>query len=177
MTPRSYGVRMHRLFERARTAEDIYASLDGLLASGEMDKAGYDDIKVKIDTAFESDVLREMFFGRAAVYCERNILLPQEVGMGGLSGSNDDKTAAGMGDGGSDGDVEAAAPHLSPVPTVWWLFPTRHICSTTSSVPEGRDTTVRCVVISGCWSGWVILMCADGCGMSYRARWWRRVTT
>lgn len=112
MTPRSYGVRMHRLFERARTAEDIYASLDGLLASGEMDKAGYDDIKVKIDTAFESDVLREMFSGGAAVYCERNILLPQEVGMGGLSGSNDDKTAAGMGDGGSDGDVEAAAPHL-----------------------------------------------------------------
>ena len=44
-----------------------------------MDKAGYDDIKVKIDTAFESDVLREMFSGGAAVYCERNILLPQEV--------------------------------------------------------------------------------------------------
>ncbi len=77
MTPRSYGVRMHRLFERARTSEEIYASLDGLLASGEMDRAGYDDLRAKIDAAFGSDVLREMFSADAAVYCERNILLPQ----------------------------------------------------------------------------------------------------
>ncbi|MDE6482289.1 MAG: hypothetical protein K2L01_00780, partial [Rikenellaceae bacterium] len=99
MTPRSYGVRMHRLFERARTAEDIYASLDGLLASGEIDRKGYDDMRSKIDAAFENDVLRRMFSEDAAVYCERNILLPQEEypadGKGiEVSNKGDDNVAA-----------------------------------------------------------------------------------
>lgn len=75
-TPRSYGVRMHRLFERAATVKDVYESLEGLARAGELDAEAYAVLKVQIDNAFSNVYLRKMFSDKAAVYCERNILLP-----------------------------------------------------------------------------------------------------
>ncbi|MDE6183749.1 MAG: hypothetical protein K2F53_04935, partial [Rikenellaceae bacterium] len=77
-TPRSYGVRMHRIFERAATVKDVYESLEGLARAGELDAESYSALKVQIDNAFANPVLREMFSDKAAVYCERNILLPAD---------------------------------------------------------------------------------------------------
>lgn len=76
LTPRSYGVRMHRLFENSRTEEDVYKALDLMESTGELTRPDKELLKIRIDEAFANPVLKEIFSSENACFTERNILLP-----------------------------------------------------------------------------------------------------
>ena len=78
LSPRSMGILLHRVFEKAATREEIFATLEemtinGVLSQGEMEK-----IKAQIITTLDSTIAGEWFDGSwEKLHNERNIIRPK----------------------------------------------------------------------------------------------------
>jgi len=77
LTPRSMGIRLHRLFEGATTREDIFDMLDEMAVNGELREEEISDLKSQIEATLNSSVAGEWFDGSwDMLHRERNIIRP-----------------------------------------------------------------------------------------------------
>ena len=75
LSPRSIGIRLHRIFEESATREDIFSKLDEMVLNGDISAAEKESLRENIDSAFESPLVAEWFSGDwERVYNERTIL-------------------------------------------------------------------------------------------------------
>lgn len=75
LTPRSNGIRMHRLFEEANTSADILNSLDLMVENGEMSNDEAAELRAQIEDTLTTSVAGEWFDGSwERIYRERTIV-------------------------------------------------------------------------------------------------------
>lgn len=79
LTPRSIGIKLHRLFEGTTTREDILSKLNDMVAGGEIATSEVAQLKQHIDHALDNTVAGEWFDGSwDQILHERSILRPKE---------------------------------------------------------------------------------------------------
>ena len=75
LSPRSIGIRLHRIFEESATREDLLSKLDEMVLNGDISAVESDNLREKIYSAFENPLVEEWFSGDwERVYNERTIL-------------------------------------------------------------------------------------------------------
>ena len=75
LTPRSKGIRMHRLFEEAATSADIFASLDTMVENGELNESEAVELRQQIEEKLSTTEVGEWFDGSwERVFRERTIV-------------------------------------------------------------------------------------------------------
>jgi ATP-dependent exoDNAse (exonuclease V) beta subunit len=75
LTPRSKGIRMHRLFEEATTSADIFAALDTMVENGELSKSEAAELRQQIEEKLSTTEAGEWFDGSwERIYRERTIV-------------------------------------------------------------------------------------------------------
>ncbi|MBR2326672.1 MAG: UvrD-helicase domain-containing protein [Alistipes sp.] len=75
LSPRSTGIRLHRIFEESVSREDLFAKLDEMVKNGDIAVAERDGLCEKIDYALDNTLAGEWFNGCwERVYNERTIL-------------------------------------------------------------------------------------------------------
>jgi hypothetical protein len=71
------GIRLHRLFEKASTREDIFSALDDMAINGELSSSDHKSLKEQITSTLDNSVAGEWFDGEwDNRYCERTIIRP-----------------------------------------------------------------------------------------------------
>ena len=76
ISPRSMGIRLHRLFEKASTREDIFNALEEMSINGELNAQEKVSLQQSIDDTLKNTIAGEWFDGSwENLYCERNILI------------------------------------------------------------------------------------------------------
>lgn len=79
LSPRDYGILMHRVFEYARSYDEIYRNLSGLIENGELSADEADTLARKIESAFEDEGIAEWFSDEwDEVRNENDIIMPGE---------------------------------------------------------------------------------------------------
>lgn len=76
LTPRSYGILMHRLFERIETIEGIDTVIDKMNFDGELNDKECHELKILITESFKNSDIRQFFDGEWTVKNEQDILIP-----------------------------------------------------------------------------------------------------
>lgn len=83
LSPRHYGVIMHKLFEKISSADDIEGALAEMEKEGEISKEDRITTEKAIESAFENPIIRGWFDSRWEVKAENDILLPTVRGKDG----------------------------------------------------------------------------------------------
>ncbi|MBO7306762.1 MAG: UvrD-helicase domain-containing protein [Alistipes sp.] len=79
-TPQSMGVRLHRIFEGATTFDELCSNLRRMESSALISPAEAQDLRTKIDSIVENELVSEWFTGEwDDVKCESEILLRGDV--------------------------------------------------------------------------------------------------
>ena len=74
------GIRMHSIFEKAHTVQDLYSGIDNLLLGCVIDLAEAESLKLMLDKILSNDTVREWFGGEwDDVKCEANIISQGQV--------------------------------------------------------------------------------------------------
>ncbi len=77
LTPRSMGIRLHRVFESAVTREEIFATLDEMAINGELSREETASLKAQITDTLDNSIAGEWFDGSwERLHRERNIIRP-----------------------------------------------------------------------------------------------------
>ena len=77
LSPRSMGIKLHRLFENASSREEIFATLTEMVDNGELSKSEEIALKDKIENTLNRTIAGEWFDGSwQHLYRERNIIRP-----------------------------------------------------------------------------------------------------
>ena len=77
LSPRSMGIRLHRLFENAASREDIFNALEEMSINGELNNQEKQSLQEAINDTLNNSIAGEWFDGSwDKLYCERKILLP-----------------------------------------------------------------------------------------------------
>ena len=75
LTPRSKGIRMHRLFEEAATSADIFTSLDTMVENGELNESEAAELRQQIEEKLSTTEVGEWFDGSwERIFRERTII-------------------------------------------------------------------------------------------------------
>ena len=78
MTPRSMGIKLHRLFEGASSREEIFAKLNNMATNGDISATELVDLEQHILHALDNTVAGEWFDGSwEKILHERNIIRPK----------------------------------------------------------------------------------------------------
>ena len=92
LTPRSNGIRMHRLFEEASTSADILNSLDLMVENGELNDSDAAELRAQIEETLSTTEAGEWFDGSwEQIYCERSILQRDNNAEGGVETKRPDR--------------------------------------------------------------------------------------
>ena len=92
LTPRSNGIRMHRLFEEASTSADILNSLEMMVENGELNDSDAAELRVQIEETLSATEAGEWFDGSwEHIYCERSILQRDNKTEGGVETKRPDR--------------------------------------------------------------------------------------
>ncbi len=82
LTPRDYGILMHRVFERSATREEIHASVQAMQSDGYLSSEEAELLTKRIDVAFDNTLVCSWFDGSwDIVRNESNIIIPQKEFM------------------------------------------------------------------------------------------------
>lgn len=82
LTPRDYGILMHKVFESARSKEDIQHIIDGLVANGDIQEHESIQLSGMLADAFRNPVIESWFSGEWDVIRNENaIIVPRDPGM------------------------------------------------------------------------------------------------
>lgn len=74
------GIRLHSIFEKAHTVQDLYSGIDNLLLGCVIDLAEAESLKLMLDKILSNDTVREWFGGEwDDVKCEANIISQGQV--------------------------------------------------------------------------------------------------
>ena len=84
LSPRSYGILMHKLFEQIETLDEIDQVMEEMVFNGELTKTTRDLVAEKINKVKENKILTQLFEPGWTVYNERNILLPRKEQRNGI---------------------------------------------------------------------------------------------
>ena len=77
LSPRSMGIRLHRVFENAISREDIFATLDEMVINGELSSSELAELRGQIDKTLDTTIAGEWFDGSwDHLLNERNIIRP-----------------------------------------------------------------------------------------------------
>ena len=78
LTPRNMGIRLHHVFEKATSRDDIFKALNDMSVNGELSATEVESLQQTIDDTLNNSVAGEWFDGSwQHLYCERNILIPK----------------------------------------------------------------------------------------------------
>lgn len=80
LSPRHYGVIMHKLFERIESVEDIAPVLEEMMLGGIISSADRDSTLMAINKSLENPTIREWFEPFWEVKAENDIILPSPTG-------------------------------------------------------------------------------------------------
>lgn len=78
LSPRSQGVLLHKLFEQARSREDIANKLSQMCFDGTLESSYKEEMMQSIDKALENPYIKQLFDTKNTIYNEHNILLPNQ---------------------------------------------------------------------------------------------------
>ena len=79
LTPRSIGIKLHRLFEGTTTREDIFVKLRNMASDGEIAASEIASLEQQINNALDNTVAGEWFDGSwEQIVHERSIIRPKE---------------------------------------------------------------------------------------------------
>ncbi len=79
MSPRSMGIKLHRIFEKSSTREEIFAAINKMVAGGELSNEEAVLLRENIITTLDTTVAGEWFDGSwERLYRERNIIRPHD---------------------------------------------------------------------------------------------------
>lgn len=77
LTPRNFGVAMHKVFEQATSTDDIYAAIDNMRRNSMLSDQECDHLRELIAQAMENPLIAEWFNGEwESVLNEHSIILP-----------------------------------------------------------------------------------------------------
>ncbi|MFI3267459.1 MAG: UvrD-helicase domain-containing protein [Rikenellaceae bacterium] len=76
LTPRSYGILMHKLFERIDSYKDVVSELEAMRVDGILTSSECNEIAVLVNKAFENSDILQFFDTDWTVKNEQNILVP-----------------------------------------------------------------------------------------------------
>ena len=80
LSPRSMGIKLHRIFEGALTREDIFASLDEMVVNGELSREEAVSLRDNITSTLDNTIAGEWFDGSwERLHRERNIIRPNST--------------------------------------------------------------------------------------------------
>ena len=79
LSPRSYGILVHKLFERIETLEEAEQVMEEMVFNGELTETLQQSLSAKIRQVSEDERLTQLFEPGWQVYNEHNILLPQQM--------------------------------------------------------------------------------------------------
>ena len=79
LSPRSMGILLHRVFEKAATREEIFTTLNEMAINGALSQADMENIKAQIATTLDTTIAGEWFDGSwEKLHNERNIIRPND---------------------------------------------------------------------------------------------------
>ena len=80
LTPRSMGIRLHRVFENATTKAEVYDALAEMVINGELSREEEKNLRENIDHTLNNSVAGDWFDGSwSNLYRERNIIRPNST--------------------------------------------------------------------------------------------------
>lgn len=80
LSPRNYGILMHKVFENAMTLDDIQVKIESMITNGEMSKESAVTLQSMIDKAFLAPLVRSWFSSQwHTIRKESNIIIPQSL--------------------------------------------------------------------------------------------------